>query len=803
MKASPILTAFNAGELSPLIEGRVDLAKYNNGSLRLEGFVPTVQGPLQRRTGLRYVAPIRDDTISKVWLIPFQAAVGASYVIEVGPLYFRFFTNHGLIQAVAFAWDVLHTYVIGDVVSSSGVNYYSQTNGNVGNPPSSNPLDWFPMQGTAYEVPHPVIFADLTNIDGTCAFQFVQSNDVLYLAHPKYPASRLSRTGPGTFIWGLIGADPNISVKEPFAPTNLSAITVYASDDVGPTVDLVASAPLFTSDMLLHSMYIGQPTVLTLPQWVTATSITSGARARAGLNNYIAVSSGTTGNVRPGHTEGVVTDGTPGVSWLFTDDGWGVVVITAIADDEHASGIITKRLPGTVVGSGNPTTNWAPPAWTTSNGFPRAVCFFRDRLLWARGQTLWSSVSDAYEDFTPFFGGEVTPDAALTATIAAEQNDSVNWMRSLDSLILGTASSEFGISESNTSAAFGPDNVLIKKQSAYGSNGVAAIGVGEALLFIQRSGRKLRECQFDIQTYSYACHDLTVMAERVTYPAILQTAFARDPDAILWCVRSDGMLVGFTYNKEQDVYGWHRHPIGGPGFVESVCTVTAPTGNRDELWVVVRRTINGSTHKYVEYLGDVPIAVNVPQTPPASTYATPALRVWDSFYMDAGVSYDGTAATHFTGLSHLEGQTVQILADGAPVADQTVVSGAITLTSAANVVHVGLHQRAVYQGMRLNAGAADGTSQGKIAKVLSVSARVFETVGGKVGEDPDGDLDPIEYQHGNDEMDVALNTFTGDVLLRGQEGWTTQGKRIAIVQDQPLPFTLVAVMPQVITQDAR
>jgi hypothetical protein len=105
--------------------------------------------------------------------------------------------------------------------------------------------------------------------------------------------------------------------------------------------------------------------------------------------------------------------------------------------------------------------------------------------------------------------------------------------------------------------------------------------------------------------------------------------------------------------------------------------------------------------------------------------------------------------------------------------------------------------------MRLNAGGADGTSQGKVAKVLNVAVRLFETVGASVGEDPDGDLDPIEYHHGNDEMDVALLPYTGDVVLRGIEGWTKEGKRIAIVQDQPLPLSIIAVMPQVITQDAR
>lgn len=800
MKASPILSNFNAGQLSPLLEGRVDLGKYGSGSRRLENMVPTVQGPLGRRVGFRFVEPIRDDTISKVWLIPFQAAVGASYVIEAGPLYFRFFTNHGLVQAVPVAWDTLFNYSQGDVVVSGGVNYYAKQAG-IAHSPASNPAYWFAMQGTAYEVPHSVIFADLTNSDGTCAFQFAQANDVLYLAHPKYFPSKLYRTGPGTFIWTPLGAGPE-DVKEPFQPTSLGATSIYASADTG-SVSLVASAPVFTADTLFRSFYIEQPTVLTLPQWEVGKTIAIGDRVRSGLNNYIALTAATTGTVKPTHTDGARTDGSPGVQWLFTDDGWGVVVITAIADNEHATATVTKRLPGTLVGSGTPSTRWAKAAWNALDGYPRAVCFFRGRLCWARGQTIWASVPDAYEDYTPMFGGAVTPDSALTATIAADEGDPINWMRALDQLIVGTASGEYAVGEVTTNDAFGPDNIKAARQSSYGSNGVGAIAVGDVLLFVQRSGRKLREAAFDIQSNSYASRDLTILAERITWPGLVQAAFARDPDAILWSVRSDGLLIGFTYNKEQDVFGWHPHPIGGPGYVESVCVVTAPTGTRDEVWAVIRRTIDGDTHRYVEYMGDALVATNLPQTVLSTDYSSTALRVWDAFYLDAGLSYDGTAATHFTGLDHLEGETVQILADGAPVADAVVDTGAIDLAIAAKVVHVGLHARAVYQSMRLNAGAADGTSQGKVAKLLSVAARVFETVGGKFGEDPDGDLDPLEYHHGNDAMDAAILPFTGDVMLRGAEGWTDQGKRIAIVQDQPLPLTLVAVMPQVNTQDSR
>lgn len=774
-KASAIQSSFNAGELSPLLEGRVDIAKYASGLRRCENFIPSVQGALKRRTGTRYIAPIKEDSISRAWLIPFDVGVGNSYLIEMGPLYARFWTNHGLLR--------------------------------------TSPTDQLP-----YEIATPFLFRDLFNADGTCGFQFAQQNDVLYIAHPKQYPSRITRTSPSTFSFGYIGGSNE--VQAPFAAFNMASsgnpyiaqqynpnVTVWASTDTG-NVTLTASDNIFSDDMVLRGFYLEQPKNNPIKTWEPGKTIVAGDRRRSGLNNYVALNAATTGTVKPTHIDGARYDGDTGVQWLWTDDGFGVVAILGITTAQVATGFVQKRLPGSLVGTATPTTRWARSAWNPTDGYPRAVSFFYGRLCWGRDQTIWASVPDDYENQNPMEGGQTTDASALSLTIAADKNDYVKWMKAQDALIIGTASSEYAISAVSGADPFSSLNAQAKRQSTYGSNGAAPLHVNEFILFTQASGRRVRELAFDIQSNGYVAKDVTVLSEHLTVGGIVQIAYAGDPDTVLWAVRADGMLLGFTYNREQQVFAWHKQPLGGPGYVESIATIKAPDGKRDELYLIVRRWDPSGLQwrRYVEYLGDPPVAVNTPQGFPAAAYDEKPLRVWDSFYVDCGLSYDGAAQKTFTGLDHLEGQTVDVLADGAAHHKLVVKNGSIVLddNQAAKVVHVGLPCPAKFQTMRINVGAADGTSQGKIAKLIGVSVRLFESLGGKIGYDPDAaNLNPIEYHNANDLMDTAATPVTADVFLRPENNWDEQGVRVGILADQPLPMTIVAVMPQLNVQDER
>jgi hypothetical protein len=169
------------------------------------------------------------------------------------------------------------------------------------------------------------------------------------------------------------------------------------------------------------------------------------------------------------------------------------------------------------------------------------------------------------------------------------------------------------------------------------------------------------------------------------------------------------------------------------------------------------------------------------------------------YYVDCGATYDGAPADHISGLDWLEGQTVQILADGAAHPDRVVTSGAVTLQREASVVHVGLPYDSVLQTNRIEAGAGDGTAQGKTKRVNKVVIRFLNTLGALAGPD-EANLDEIEFRSGSDPMDEAPPLFTGDKLVEWPDGYNFDGY-VMVQQRQPLPMTVVAIMPQLHTFD--
>ena len=232
--------------------------------------------------------------------------------------------------------------------------------------------------------------------------------------------------------------------------------------------------------------------------------------------------------------------------------------------------------------------------------------------------------------------------------------------------------------------------------------------------------------------------------------------------------------------------GWHRHPIGGSGVVESISVIPAAEGDRTELWMVVRRTINGVTRRYVEYM-DRPWREG-------DTLAS-------QFYVDSGLSYSGAAVTTISGLAHLEGQTVDVLTNGYVHPQRVVTGGQITLQTASTSVQVGLPCPCRYRSMRVEAAAGDGTAQGKTKRIHKAVLRFLDTAGGKYGGTFDT-LDELNFRVPADPMNQPVPLFRGDKVVTWPDGYTTDCYMI-YQNDQPTAATLVALMPQVVTNDSR
>ena len=221
----------------------------------------------------------------------------------------------------------------------------------------------------------------------------------------------------------------------------------------------------------------------------------------------------------------------------------------------------------------------------------------------------------------------------------------------------------------------------------------------------------------------------------------------------------------------------------GKAVVDSVAVI--PTDDKEyQTWVIVKRTINGATKRYVEYLNEL----DFDETDNTSFN-----------FLDSALSYSGSAATTISGLSHLEGQVVAILADGATHPNKTVSSGAITLDRSAKNVKVGLAFTSLLQTMRLDAGSQDGTSQGKTKRIYDITVRMFETIGIEVGPDLN-DMERIPFRSSADLMDEGIPPFTGDKEIEFRGNYETDGF-IFVRQTQPLPFTILSLYPRLVTND--
>jgi hypothetical protein len=422
---------------------------------------------------------------------------------------------------------------------------------------------------------------------------------------------------------------------------------------------------------------------------------------------------------------------------------------------------------------------WAIGAWSTERGYPRTVAFFEDRLWWAGStsdpQSLWASKTSEYEDH------EVTDedDSAILITLNTDQVNVIEWISPSEQLIVGTAGGEFTLGAASSQDALTPGNVRSVPRSTYGvKSDTPPVRIDQVLMFVQRAGRKLREFVFDDATQAYTAPDLTILAEHIALGRFKKIAFQQEPNRILWCILHDGSLIGFTYERAQEVVGWHRHPVGGTdATVESIAVIPHPDGDQDMLWAIISRTIDGGTKQYIEYLEEEWLETN---------------DLEDAFFVDSGLTYDGAAETNITGLDHLEGETVKVLADGEVVDDETVSSGAITIASA-SVVQVGLGYDALLETMRLEAGAGEGTAQGRTKRIDNVIMRLWQTGKGLF-------FGPSETSLTDEVPDLTSGSlFDGDTEIQPWPGGYEKEARMVLKHSTPLPFMLTALFPQLKT----
>ena len=382
---------------------------------------------------------------------------------------------------------------------------------------------------------------------------------------------------------------------------------------------------------------------------------------------------------------------------------------------------------------------------------------------------------------------EVAADDPIELEIVSEQLDDVLWLSPGEDLLVGTVGGEFAVGTQSAAEPLGPENVKITPQTSFGSTNIQALRVGSVLLFVQRSGMKVREFSYDAYSENYIAGDISAAAEHITKGGLTAIAWQSEPLETIWTCRADGALLGLTYSKDQDMAAWHRHQLGGGGQVSHLAVIPARHGGRDELWLSVRREIKGRTVYYIERLE------------PGHEYGGAQA---DCFFVDSGLTVTGTGLLEISGLDHLEGQTVDILAYGGPLPARLVSGGKISLEHPADIVQVGLGYRSELETVNLDLNLPDGALQGRIKRFSKVNLYLIESLGGSAGDLERGALTGLVYRIGSTPFDEPPALFTGVKTLQWPGSYDLQG-RIGVVQESPLPFTLAAIFPAASVESIR
>jgi hypothetical protein len=761
------LTNFTGGELSPRLDGRNDLAKYSSGCATLENLVVYPHGSAARRPGTDFVAEVKDST-KKTRLIPFEFSTTQTYMLEFGDQYIRFYKDNGQIL--------------------SG--------------------------GSAYEISTPYLEAELFDL------KFAQSADVMYICHPNHEVEKLSRTGHTS--WSLTDVD---FTNGPYLDTNISTTTISSSaHTVGTGRTFTASANIFSSTdvgrLIRFRDGYAKVTGFTSATVVTVEILKDTGSASSSVDWSLGAFSDTTGHPscvtffeqrlvfaatlsqpqtvyfsKSGDYENMDAN----IGGTIADDD--AIIYTIASNQVNAIRFMTATrtlIIGTAGGEFAVSGGGADNAITPTNILIKkqsnhgaanvdAIAVGNATLFLQRARRKIRELAFNFD-----VDGYVAPDMTILAehiteggltqvAYQQEPNQIIYATREDGELVGLTYQREQQVTAWHRHIFGGRFGIATLTVSDY-----ANIANGTKLTLTKSDGTTV---DFTSTTGTAGTNEFKTETNNNTTATNLKTAINAHADftatvssAVVTITETSHGATGYLTIKSFDSTRLTA-TSEGKAVAESVAVI--PTDDKEyQTWVIVKRTINGATKRYVEYLNEL----DFDETDNTSFN-----------FLDSALSYSGSPATNISGLSHLEGQVVSILADGATHPNKTVSSGAITLDRSAKNVKVGLSFTSLLQTMRIDAGSQDGTSQGKTKRIFDITVRMFETIGVEVGPDL-SEMERIPFRSSADLMDEGIPPFTGDKEVEFRGNYETDGF-IYVRQTQPLPFTILSLYPRLVTND--
>jgi hypothetical protein len=736
-----LLRSFAGGEITSELYGRLDLTKYQTGVSLARNMTVLPHGPLARRPGFEFVNEARLST-SAVRLIPFAFSATQTAVLEFGDQYIRFHIGGATLLETAKAIVSIagstvtitaHGYSTGNWVYI-GSRFHKLTSTGAD---TFTTTDLWGVATTAVGSTAARVYTITSTYLAADLFdlRFTQSADVITLTHPNYPARELKRLGATNWTLTDISFAPTMTA--PAAPT----VTPTAPTPGNPSPQTYVITAI-ASDGVTESL--ASPS--------TSTSNDLSIAGNYNTISWLAVAGATRYNV-----------------YKRRGGGFGYMgqTTTLTATDENILPDTLQSPPEDIIDLN-----------TGAGDYPTATTYHEQRRWFAgsvnKPQVVWATRTGTESNLTSSLPARDAD--GLELRIASMQNNQIRHLVPLADLIALTAGGEFRLF-ADGAPAITPTSVSIKPQGYSGASNVQPVVSSGSMLYVQAQGSRIRELAYNWESNAYRTVDVSLMApHRFNGYTIKQLAYGRAPEPTLWAVRNDGVLLGMTYIPDQQVYGWHAHDTVGE--FESACVVAE--GNEDVLYVVAKRTIDGRDVRYIERL--------------RSRIFT---ELEDAFFVDSGLTYDGAPTTTITGLYHLEGETVDILADGAVEPSQEVVGGAITLFTAASVVHIGLNIVADMRTLPLAIEGMQAAGQGTTKNVNKVHIRVAQSSAVKAGPAFDR-LREYPSRAVSDPYGSPPALRDGELSLSIDPSWGTDGA-VCVRQDLPLPLTVLSMTLEVST----
>lgn len=792
-KITYLQSSFSSGELSPLLKGRVTLAQYQNGCETLKNMVVLPQGGITKRPGTKYIQAVKDSSTNST-LIPFVAGIHESYMLEFGHNYIRFYKDGGALLSSA---------AITNGTFASDVSGW--TDGDTGTGAST----WS---------------AGVMRLNGGAAGVAIRTQAVSYVGTAAYTLTFTCATNAATYRIGTTSGGTEITSGTASVGSNSIAFTpaldgtIYiqfrnANNNNADIDSVVLSTPVYQIYSPYESLqvndiqwaqtndivYLAHPDVAVrklrrqgAAYWdIVAVDLVDGPYYNKTHETYGGVGTGYT--MTPSATAGSITFTASGNVFASTDVGrairyrpststeWSESTITAYTSPTQVTALVQKVLSGTTA-----STEWRLGYFSQTTGYPACISFHEQRLVLAntmdRRHALWFSRAGDIEIFQPdndLYKDEVDDTSAMTYNMASRNKNSVCWLSSKTVLYIGTYGGVFVAKASALEEAITPTNISIRPLDATPAYVSIPVETNSSVIYIHHHQRKIEEFASDGESKGSA--DLAILSEHLGKNRFEKIVIQEEPYNIVWAYDSLGLLYGLTYLREQSVVGWSRHEIGGSGKVISMACI--PGQEETELWMIVERTINGSTVKYVELL--------------TKFFRHDALAE-DAIFVDSSITYDGSSATALTGLDHLEGEDVAVWSDGyVGVVSDPVTSGAITLQEAAEKAQIGL---AYDVEIKTTPIYLDGQA-GSLTRAWKAFIRLHDSALIKAGYSS-SDSDIVETLSDSYTMGGAVPLISGVREVPFDHGAELE-MATYIKQEQPAPLTVLSIGTKLLIDDDR